>query len=305
MSPAQGTKGHLRRLTWTQLQIPKIYEKLKEDLLFSPIAEAPVFTKCRYVVTIHDTIPLRFPHLSSSLTSYYRFWVPLVLGQAQHIICNSEATARDISIFFGIPDRKITPILLAYDRQHFYATEKVNPKVPYFLYVGRHDPYKNIHRLISAFASLRNHQGYELWIAGASDRRFTPDLVAHVQEFGISHLVKFLDYVAYDQLPALIRGAIALVFPSLWEGFGLPVLEAMACGTPVITSNISSLPEVTGDAAILIDPYAVGAIADAMQSIGDSPSLRSQLSHRGLIRAAQFDWKSTARTTSQVLNRFL
>jgi glycosyltransferase involved in cell wall biosynthesis len=307
MTPSQGSKGHLRRLIWTQRQLPNIYERLKSNLLFSPVAEAPVFTKCRYVVMIHDTIPLRFPRISSSLTQYYRFWVPLVLDQAEHIICNSEATARDISSFFRIPIAKITPILLAYDHLHFnYLEPSLNKpsKAPYFLYVGRHDRYKNLHRLIDAFALFRNSQNYELWIAGSSDRRYTPILKAQVQELGISHLVRFLDYVDYDHLPDLIRGAIALVFPTLWEGFGLPVLEAMACGTPVITSNLASLPEVTGDAGILIDPYNIGAIANAMQTVGESADLRSQLRHLGLLRAEQFRWQTTAQLTTDVLQRF-
>lgn len=306
MTPIQGTRGHAARLAWTQWQLPKIYQELRSNLLFSPVAEAPIFTKCRYVVTIHDIIPVRFPRWSSSLTYYYRFWVPLVLNQAEHIICNSEATAKDVSSFFNIPSAKITPILLAYDHLHFYEQDVVlSPKIPYFLYVGRHDRYKNLERLIAAFASLKNHQDYQLWIAGASDRRFTPDLHTQAQALGISSLVKFIDYVTYAQLPDLIRGAIALVFPSLWEGFGLPVLEAMACGTPVITSNLSSLPEVVGDAGILIDPYNVGAIADSMQTIGESASLRSQLRNLGLIRAKQFRWETTSALTAEVLQRFI
>jgi len=307
MSPIHGTSGHLRRLAWTQWQVPNIYQKLKANLIFSPIAEAPLFTKCRYIVTIHDTIPLRFPQFSSSLTHYYRFWVPLVLDQAEHIICNSQATARDINSFFKIPAAKITPILLAYDRRHFYEQVSSCPnQIPaYFLYIGRHDRYKNLHRLISAFALLPNRSDYQLWIAGSSDRRYTPRLKAQVVELGISKLVKFLEYVDYNSLPKLIGRAIALVFPSLWEGFGLPVLEAMACGTPVITSNLSSLLEVAGDAGILIDPYDVRAIADAMQIVGESPSLRSQLKHRGLLRASEFKWEDTSKLTAEVLSRFI
>lgn len=313
MTPNHGTKGHIQRLAWTQWQLPNIYKELKSNLLFSPIAEAPINSKCRYVVTIHDTIPLRFPQLSSSLTHYYRFWVPLVLNRAEHIICNSQATARDISSFFKIPASKITPILLAYDHLHFYPKDlDSHLSQPYFLYVGRHDRYKNLHRLISAFALFKNHYqnhskqlgNYQLWIAGSSDRRYTPHLQAQIKELEISHSVKFLDYVTYDELPNLIRGAIALVFPSLWEGFGLPVLEAMACGTPVISSNLSSLPEVVGDAGILIDPYDTKAIADAMQIVKES-SVRSELRQLGLLRAKKFRWQATAQLTIEVLSKFI
>ncbi|MDZ7962347.1 MAG: glycosyltransferase family 1 protein [Aulosira sp. DedQUE10] len=303
LTPAQGTKGHFRRLIWTQFQIPQIYKKLKSQLLFSPVPEAPLYTNCRFVVMFHDLIPLRFPRRFSPLIPYHRYYTPQVLSQAQHIICNSHATAKDIIDFYQIPSSKITPILLAYDRTHFQPLNL--PIRNYFLYIGRQDAYKNVQRLISAFAALPNCKDYELWLVGPSDRRYTPTLQAQVAELGITNQVKFLDYVAYSELPTIINGAIALVFPSLWEGFGLPVLEAMACGTPVITSNISSLPEVAGDAAILINPYNTEEITAAMQAIANDSSLRSHLSTQGIARANQFSWEKTGLATAEVLSRYL
>lgn len=303
LTPEQGTKGHFRRLIWTQFQIPQIYQKLKSQLLFSPIPEAPLYSNCRFVVMFHDLIPLRFPKRFSPLTPYHRYYMPLVLAQAQHIICNSQATARDITDFYQIPASKITPILLAYDRTHFYHLNL--PQCNYFLYIGRQDPYKNIQRLISAFAALPHCKDYELWLVGPSDSRYTPALTEQVAELGLNNQVKFLDYVPYDELPTIINQAIALVFPSLWEGFGLPVLEAMACGTPVITSNLSSLPEVAGDAAILVNPYNTAEITDAMQAIANDLSLRSHLSVQGITRAKQFSWEKTGQATTEVLSRYL
>jgi glycosyltransferase involved in cell wall biosynthesis len=309
LTPKQGKKGHFQRLVWTQLQLPKLYQELKSQLLFSPIPEAPLYTNCRFVVTSFDLIPLRFPNRLSPLRLYHKYYTPQVFKQAEHIICISESTARDVTEFYKIPSNKITPILLAYDSQHFRPVvvedEKYRSQYPYFLYVGRHDPYKNISRLIVAFASLPSNNEYQLWLAGPSDKRYTPVLKKQVQELGLNHRVKFLEYVPYDDLPKIISGAIALVFPSLWEGFGLPVLEAMACGTPVITSNLSSLPEVAGDAAILIDPYKVEEITDAMQAIANQSELRSQLSQLGLQRATQFSWEKTGKATVEVLKRFL
>ncbi|BAY93870.1 MULTISPECIES: glycosyltransferase family 4 protein [unclassified Tolypothrix] len=302
LTPAQGTKGHFRRLIWTQFQIPQIYQQLKSQLLFSPVPEAPLYTNCRFVVMFHDLIPLRFPRSFSPLIPYHRYYTPQVLNQAQHIICNSQATAKDIIDFYQIPSSKITPILLAYDRTHFRPLNL--PTSNYFLYIGRQDTYKNVHRLISAFAALPNSKDYELWLVGPSDRRYTPTLQAQVAELGITNQVKFLDYVAYSELPTIINGAIALVFPSLWEGFGLPVLEAMACGTPVITSNISSLPEVAGDAAILINPYNTEEITAAMQAVANDSSLRSHLSTQGITRANQFSWEKTGKATAEVLSRY-
>jgi len=303
LTPADGTKGHLRRLIWTQFQLPKIYKNLKSQLLFSPIPEAPLYTNCRFIVTAFDMIPLRFPNRFSPLTTYHKYYTPEVFKQAEHIICISESTANDITQFYQIPSHKITPILLAGDNSHFQFLNL--PTRNYFLYVGRQDPYKNLQRLITAFSALPHRNDYELWLAGPYDKRYSPLLEIQTQELGISHLVKFLNYVSYDELPIIINQAIALVFPSLWEGFGLPVLEAMACGTPVITSNISSLPEVAGDAAILINPYNTGEITAAMTTIINDSETRKQLSEKGLKRANQFSWEKTGLATVEVLKQYL
>ncbi|MTJ53292.1 glycosyltransferase family 4 protein [Anabaena sp. UHCC 0253] len=303
LTSAQGIKGHLNRLLWTQFQLPKIYQTLKSQLLFSPIPEAPLYTNCRFIVMYHDMIPLRFPKPYSPLTPYHRYYVPQVCNQAEHIICNSQATAKDLVDFFHIPSNKITPIPLAGDRSQFQFLNL--PKRNYFLYIGRQDPYKNLQRLITAFSALPHRNDYELWLAGPYDQRYSPLLEIQTQELGINHLVKFLNYVSYDELPIIINQAIALVFPSLWEGFGLPVLEAMACGTSVITSNVSSLPEVAGDAAILINPYNTGEITAAMQTIANDSETRKQLSEKGLKRANQFSWEKTGLATVEVLKKYI
>lgn len=312
LTPAQGTKGHFNRLLWTQFKLPRIYRQLKSQLLFSPQPEAPLNTNCRYIVTVHDVIPLRFPKPLSPLTYYHRYYIPQVLSQAQHIICNSNTTAKDICDFYDISASKITPIPLAHDANNFCLLNEVranNQNHPYFLYIGRHDAHKNLHRLIAAFAKLRqqskDYQEYELWFAGSSDKSNTPKIHSQIEELGIKHQVKFLDYVAYQELPKMINQAIALVFPSLWEGFGFPVLEAMACGTPVITSNLSCLPEVAGNAAILINPYNVDEITEAMQTIATDNQLRSQLSTEGLKQANNFSWEKTAQATTEVLKQYL
>ncbi|MGK7875274.1 MAG: glycosyltransferase family 4 protein [Xenococcaceae cyanobacterium] len=304
----QGTRGHLRRILWTQLQLPEIYQKLRSRLIFSPVPEAPIYTKCRSVLTVHDLIPLRFPKPYSPLTLYFRYYLPQVLGQAKHIICDSTATARDIRDFLGIPAAKITCIPLAYDANHFRPLDlsRTTPQQhPYFLYIGRYDPYKNLNRLINAFAAIPNCRDYQLWLAGPPDKRYTPKLKAQAEELGLTDRVKFLDYVPYDQLPIIINQALALVLPTLWEGFGLPVLEAMACGTPVITSNLSSLPEVAGDAAILIDPYNTAEITAALVAIATDENLRSHLSTLSLKQASQFSWAKTGQATVEVLTHYL
>ncbi|WP_107670935.1 glycosyltransferase family 1 protein [Cyanothece sp. BG0011] len=305
LTPEQGTKGHLNRLLWTQFKLPKIYQKLQAPLLFSPVPEAPLYSQCRSVVMVHDLIPLRFPKKTSPLTPYFKYYIPQVLKQAEHIICNSQATAKDISDFFNIPSHKITPILLGYDHQHFKPL-KINKEavtVPYFLYLGRHDPHKNVSRIVKAFANLKNYQNYQLWLVGPTDKRYTPKLIEQAKELGIEKQLKILDYVAYEKLPRILNQALALVFPSLWEGFGFPVVEAMGCGTPVITSNLSSLPEVAGDAALLINPYNVKEITIAMEKIAQDDEMRSQLKTLGLQQAKKFSWQTTGQQTLDLLKK--
>ena len=308
LTPAQGSKGHLQRLLWTQWQIPKIYREKRSHLLFSPVPEAPLWSGCRYIITVHDLIPLRFPRNLSPLTNYFRYYLPQVLAQAEHIISVSETTAKDITKFFDIPSDKITPILHGYDCDRFrflnLPTRESMGESPYFLYFGRPDPSKNLPRLITAFAALKNSDS-ELWLVGPSDRRYTPFLKVQAEHLGIGDRVRFLEYVPAVELPIIINQAIALVFPSLWEGFGFPVLEAMACGTPVITANTSSLPEVAGDAALLINPENLGEITAAMQAILGDGSLRSHLRQAGLDRANQFRWKKTGQATAAVLEKYL
>lgn len=302
LTAAHGLKGHLKRLAWTQSQLPKLYQKLDSKLLFSVLPEAPLWSNCRFIVMVHDLIPLHFPKRFSPATLYNRYYIPQVLKQAEHILCNSIATAQDIMRFCDVPASQITSIPLAYDAVNFRFLDL--PTQNYFLYLGRFAPYKNVRRAIAAFAALPNCSDYEFWLAGPPDQRQLPLLKAQVEDLNLTNQVRFLDYVGYDELPRLINQAIGLVFPSLWEGFGLPALEAMACGTPVITSNLSSLPEVTGDAALLVDPYDVGAITHAMHHLATDTSLRVQLRTASLARARQFSWAKTGQATAEMLQRF-
>ncbi len=290
-------------MLWTQTQLPKIYKQLKSNLIFSPIPEAPVFAGCRYIITVHDLIALRFPRRFDPLTPYHRYYIPQVLRQAQHVICDSEATAKDIGEFCKIPRYLITSISPGYDNSFFRFLDL--PTSNYFLYIGRHNPYKNLQRVVAGFAALPSSCEYELWIAGSEDKRYTPLLKAQVQELGLVDRVKFLDYIPPGDLPKVINQAIALVFPSLWEGFGLPVLEGMACGTPVITSNLSSMPEVGGDAVLLVNPYSVVEIAAAMHQLVTDVGVRSHLRELGLARAKQFSWEKTGRETAAIVDRYI
>lgn len=303
LSPEYGLKGHIRRLWWLQNSLPKLYRSLESDLIFSPLPEAPIYKNCRFIITVHDLIPLRFPRQLSPLTNYFRYLVPLILKEAVHIICDSDSTARDLKQFYKIQDKKVTTIPLAYDAANFQFKDRALGN--YFLYIGRQDIYKNLRRLIIAFSQICNTTDTELWLVGPQDPRYTPQLNNQIQHLGIDKRVRFLDYVPYTELPNLLGSALALAFPSLWEGFGLPMLEAMACGTPVIASNLSSLPEVAGDAAVLIDPYQVDELAAAMSMVANDAQLRNKLRKAGLEQAQKFSWDKTGRQTAEVLQKFL
>lgn len=301
LTPEQGLVGHLKRLLWTQFTLPRLYRDLGGDLLFSPIPEAPLGWTGPYVVTVYDAIPLRFPKPASPMTLYHRLYVPQVLKQAQHLLCISQATADDAMDFYGVPAQKITVTPLAYDR-HRYRHLNL-PRSNYFLYLGRHDPYKNLERAIAAFAQLPPSLDCEFWLGGSFDRRYTPNLQQQVRELHLGDRVKFLDYINASDLPILLNQALALVFPSLWEGFGLPILEAMACGCPVIASHVASIPEVAGDAALLVDPYDLQQLADAMVVLAKEEDVRSHLQQLGRDRARHFSWETTGQLSREVLHQ--
>jgi len=301
MSAKEGLRGHIRRLWWTQWHLPAIYRQVGSSLLFSPIPEAPLYQGCRYILTVHDLIPLRFRRWSSRLSNYFRFVVPQLLHHATHILCNSHSTAQEVRDFFNIKPDRLSVIPLAFDHDRFRFLNL--PTANYFLYIGRHDRHKNLSRIIQAFKQVS--KDYELWIGGGYDLRYTPELELVVKELDLTDRVKFLGYVDQSNLCPLLNQAVGLVFPSLWEGFGLPVLEAMACGCPVITSNLSALPETAGNAGLFVDPYNVNEIGEAMVALTRSGSLRLHLRAWGLERCQSFTWAKTGEETSKILSLYI
>jgi glycosyltransferase involved in cell wall biosynthesis len=303
LTPEQGVRGHAQRLLWTQFSLPRVCRQIQSNVLFSPIPEAPIGSinpQFRYAVTAYDLIPLRFPQKATPLLAYHKFYVPEVLRRADRILAISTATARDLRSFLQIDPKKIDVIPLAYDRQQYY--DRQLPRSNYFVYVGRQEPYKNLDRIIQAMAQIPDE--IELHILGKVDARYAPALKHRAKLLKLSHRIKFCGYIPEVELPEAIGRAIGLVFPSLWEGFGLPILEAMACGTPVITSNFGSMPEVAGEAALLVDPYNVGMIAAAMRLLWNDSAARSQLQAAGLKRVKAFNWEKTGQLTGDAL-RFL
>jgi glycosyltransferase involved in cell wall biosynthesis len=296
----------LRRLVWTQRQLPRLARQHRASLIFTPAPEGYLGRQAiPQVVMVHDLRPLRHP--GADLQSlYFRAWVPALLRQCRHVLTNSAFTAAEIQAATGLPDRKISVIPLGYDAERFCPAPPqpgpVDPGSPYLLHVGKAYPHKNLPRLLAAFAQLApRHPQLLLVLAGQSHPGTVRALRRRAEGLGIAERVRWLPYVAASELPGLYRGALALVYPSLWEGFGLPILEAMACGTPVLTSLGSACEETASDAALLVNPASVADLADGLAALVEHPHLRAQLRQRGLQHAAGYRWPATAAATAQVL----
>ncbi|WP_025782584.1 glycosyltransferase family 4 protein [Candidatus Synechococcus spongiarum] len=239
LSMDHGRKGHLRRLLWTQDQLPNLLRQTDASLLVSPLPEAPLLREgVRSVVLAHDLIPLRFPR-PGPLLAYHLTYVPLVLHQAERVLCNSEATAREIHGRLRVPRHKLTVIRLGFDPGQLRPLDQ--PRQPFFLVLGRHDYNKNIFGVLRAFAHL-GHPDLTLKLVGSPHRLLTPKLKRLAAELGIARQCQWISWVTDEERLILLNTAQALVMPSLWEGFGLPALEAIACGAPVIAGTAGALP---------------------------------------------------------------
>ena len=301
------------RLLWEQTRLPRLLRAMDVDLLHSPHHSTPVIARgLPRVVTIHDVtfmlIPKRYP---ASRRLYMEGVTRASARLARALITPSEAVRRDVIRKLGVEPRRVVAIAEAASPQ-FGAIDdatvervRLSYRLPdrYLLSVGSLEPGKNRERLIRAYARLRN-EGVEmpLVIAGQPAWRYQGDEEL-VERLGLSWTVRFLGYVPDEDLPGLYAGAALLAFPSLYEGFGLPVLEAMACGTPVVTSKVSATAEISGDAALLVDPLSTDEIALAMGSILSSHNLRDELRSKGIARAAEYSWARTARETLAVYER--
>jgi glycosyltransferase involved in cell wall biosynthesis len=300
-----------------QLTVPLDLRREGVDLFHAPHYVLPVLTPCRSVVTIHDCIHLRFPqYLPNRLGyAYARSSLWVATHRSSRIMTVSETSKRDILRYYHVPEQKIDVIYNAIDERfgHPPASEDVELvreryqlNDPFVLYAGNIKPHKNIERLIEAFHSLKQH-GFEhvkLLIIGDEISKYAT-LRRAVHRYKLHKHVRFFGFVSDETLACLYRLAAVFVFPSLYEGFGLPPLEAMASGTPVITSNVSSLPEVVGDAALLIDPYEPEAIADAIRRVLTDEALRADLKAKGLVRASQFSWERSIRRVREIYDEVL
>lgn len=306
-----GPKGYLLRIIWlqTSLQVRLLVDKV--SLLFSPVPEGMILPVVPQILTMLDITPIHFPKEYRWGQYYLRYFVSKLLRKSRGIIAISENTKQDIMTTYGIKPEGINVILPGYDRSRYrlgVEPEGVKSKYglkSYLLYLGNLMPHKNLQRLLRAFALLHKELPYTLVIAGWNHPRYYPALEAETQALGLAEKVLFLDYVPADELPALYTGAELFVFPSLYEGFGLPPLEAMACGCPVVVSNIASLSEVCGDAAYYVDPHDVKNIAEGIYKVAMKRELKENLAFKGTERAKLFSWEKSAREHIKVFEKVL
>ncbi len=286
-----------------QWQIPRLLNRLRPTLYHTPYYLTPLFVRPPAVLTCYDAIPLRFPESTSPRArALFKLFHGLALKRARQVIAISEWTRQDLGHYFAYPAGQVTVIPLAADPRFRPPDEAETAALrgrcqledPFVLYLGINKPHKNLVRLVAAWEQVRTEA--HLVIAGAWDDRY-PEVRREIDARGLAGRVRLLGPVADEALPALYGAAELFVFPSLYEGFGLPVVEAMACGTPVACSYASSLPEVGGLAAAYFNPEAVDEIAATLQRLLDLPEKRRELSAAGRIQAARFTWGETAART--------
>jgi glycosyltransferase involved in cell wall biosynthesis len=305
---------------WTHLRLSWEMATRPPDLLFVPAHVLPLIHPRKSVVTIHDLGYLYYPEAHTPFQNAYLRWSTRFNARAAaRVLADSQATSDDLVRHYHIPADKIVVVYPGRDESLAPVTDPAALSAvrarygltgPYLIHVGTLQPRKNLIRLLRAFASLLADielpppflGGLQLVITGKKGWLYN-DLLAEIQKLDLAAegRVVLTGYVPDADLPALLSGALAFVFPSLYEGFGFPVIEAMSCGTPVVCSNASSLPEVAGDAALLVDPLDVTALAAALARVAADEGLRRALSERGFRQASRFSWRQCAHQVLKVL----
>jgi glycosyltransferase involved in cell wall biosynthesis len=311
-TPLDRCGANLAKVSFEQVAFPRACRRLRADVAHVPYFAPPLRSPAPVVVTVHDLIPIVLPEYRGS--ALYRLYTRLVSAgtrRAALVLTDSQASARDIERILGIPRERIRVIYLAaHPRYRPQTPAECRPVIErlalpsrYLLYLGGFDRRKNVPALLRAMVRARFLlEGARLVVAGrlpARDTPFTPDPRRIVRELGIADAVQFLGHVAEADKPALYAGALAFVFPSRYEGFGLPPLEAISCGTPAIVGTGSSLEEVVGPGGIAVPGYDVEALARALVMLATDDRRRAELGRAGLRHAARFSWERTARETLQ------
>ena len=274
------------------------------DLLHFPYDSCIAIKRGKFVATIHDVIPVLYPKANTFMPwkgLFKRIMIPNPMAQIDHVVTVSESSKRDIIERLGIAEHQISVVYQGVELDRFFpnpiSPSQPHTHKPYIFCVSGDSPNKNVSTLIQSYASLPNaiRGKYRLLLSGNVEK--SQQLHALIKKLNLENRIEFTGIVSDEHLAQLYKEAAVFVFPSLYEGFGLPVLEAMACGCPVITSNTSSLPEVVGDAGLLVDPTDPSAIKEAIEKVLTDQNLAERIRSAGIQRAQQFDWTRTARDT--------
>ena len=297
---------------WTQWRLPLdlFMHRPKPDVFFSPTHYAPRFSPIPTVVSVMDLSYLFFPEMFNKADLLQlKSWTKYSVTKASKVLTISNSSRDDIIKEYELPKDKVVATYLGIKEAinltpHIYSMNELKAKYGladnFILFVGTLQPRKNIIRLIKAFAKVKSDKDLDLVIVGRKGWLYEEILVAP-EELGIADRVKFLDNVENDELTFFYKNARCFILPSLYEGFGLPVLEAMKQGCPVITSNISSLPEAGGDACLYVDPEDIDDIAQKITKLVDHDKLRKELIEKGKAQVKKFSWEKTAKETLKVL----
>jgi glycosyltransferase involved in cell wall biosynthesis len=314
------SNGFVRRSLWTpshnrfeQITLSFEVSRLGLDLLHSPDFIPPFKRNCKSIITIHDLAFLLYPHFLTKESARYYGQIDQAWRKTDHIIAVSETTKHDSIKMLGVPEKKITviheaanPIYrpLPKDEAQGVVKAKYNLDQDFILFVSTIEPRKNLPGLLRAYRRLRDeYKREELLVLAGSNGWLWEEVYETVAKLNLEKHVVFLGRVPSEDLVYLYNAARLLVHPSFYEGFGLTPLEAITCGAPVIASNISSIPEVVGDAAVLIDPHDLDGLMVAIWRVLTEPELRQDLICKGLKRAQKFSWLDAARRTLEVYHK--
>ncbi|MCK4352412.1 glycosyltransferase family 4 protein [candidate division WOR-3 bacterium] len=301
-----------------QVVLPEIFKKDKLDIFHCLHNVLPVFYYGKSIVTIYDIMTIAFPWFYEAFPLikryigffYFKLSVGLSAKKASKVIVTSKYTKKEVMRYLNLEREKVKICSAAVDKVFKpindnnllnNVLEKYKISESFILYTGNFKPYKNLKRIIKAYdLLLKRRRPLPKLVIGGYDKKYEKPIKEFVMKNGLEEEIVFTGYIERNDLPLLMNQALFFVFPSIYEGFGLPPLEAMACGTPVITSNTSSLPEVVGDAAVLVNPYNIKEIADAIENVLTNKKLREKLISKGLERVKLFSWEKCAKETLKV-----
>jgi glycosyltransferase involved in cell wall biosynthesis len=298
------------RIVWEQLIAPLALLRDRPHALLCPLNVIPLWARQPTIVTVHDLAFLRFPdRFKPSKQRYLAALTQRSVRSAAHVLTVSEFTRREVIELLGVAPHKVTTILNGRDDRlgpiepGRVAQFRHDQHLPerFLLFVGTLEPRKNLPVLLQAYAAVRASLGMPLVVVGGKGWLYDP-IFAMVEELGLREHVRFTGFVPQEDLALWYNAAAALVYPSLYEGFGFPPLEAMQCGTPVVTSNATSLPEVVGDAALTVNPTNVEALSEALETVVHDQALRAELRERGFLQARTFSWERAAQATHAILH---